>query len=1227
MEKQKRKIYIYLIATILLACTAGWYSCRNVRNTRPEYAHQLLQKRFLKKNAQLKRYTRELSGTSIGNVHELLDFCRKNDIRSNEFAFYIYEDGQLTAWSSNVVQMPSETGIKTQQLNGFRQKERNRFFIHQQQNGRRHVIGAYMLESPYRQQKGTGIFNPQTEDIRVQNEKSAYPILDDEGHTAFYLNIDDCVHEPDLAALLELLLWMTAYTFLLLLLNSLSHRIAFLQRHPNVSCLILCLISLLLPFLCLLVKMPPALFTAKLFSSIYYSSAFKSLGGLFTGCYTLLIIAVLIAKKSGTAYRHPNRAVVLGNLSLVHLLYILSFAAFYRMILNASMQVLPSLPLRDSFHTGQHIFALKFIFAFSLSSVICAVQILLERCYAYCFDSLADRKKSIRTALLSAALVLAVYLILVIRWPGMHRHLFWYIGAIVYVCIIGFNIIHALLPKERFSIHYHALSCLLSVLLLSFLLEDTNNRRMLLSKESFATSILEKDDPLLQYSLNEVGNLLTADDTLRQMLLDSNVLPNEEIEYIREQYLIPYLDKYRKKIFLGRSSIPTDCIRIRRYQQMLSMAVDSSGGNGIAQMKAKQFGRIWYLMLKAIPLDGGNPAGDTAYIAVESFSGSDFFKPNYLLNRDVHRLEDEVHKLSCAEYVNGRLHAAQDMENAFRLDIRSYRLDTLYSGMTFRRGHNEYYVYYQHPEQLVMIATPQTLLKKSMAVFPYLFLLTLILCMLLSALMNYQYHIRYLLFRQRIQLLIVSMIFLTAVVGCVLFSFFSQKFSQNELYKSSHSRMDMLMQILPCGELSLDSSTTACLERRLLPVLFRIPNEYVENANIYTLKGEAVILPDKHLPIPQDMERLNPKVVENIYFQKKSFYRDTDIMQGRAQANILYKPLRNDRGEIVAYLSFPTRQRGGYMEQLVASILPTFLGIYLFISLLFAVFGSLMSKYLVASLTRVATYLSKVKLRSKNQKIQWKYEDEIGWLVKDYNRLVDDLEISAEQLARSERESAWKELAQQVAHEIKNPLTPMKLSTQQLQRRLHEGRLDEEQLEKYARMMIGQIDSLTEIASSFSSLAKIHQGNGQAENLLEIVKTAVTTFEDEEECHIELSHATPDNVPVWIDKEQLLRVFNNLIKNAIQAKKEDCRQHIEIKLYRETEKQWSVSITDYGKGMTEEEQKHAFSPHFTTKSAGSGLGLAIVRNILSDWGGSIRLESVPGEHTTFYLQLPEYVKA
>lgn len=1229
VKKWNTLLLPYGITLLLFVCSL-WFSHINERRILPEKIHTYLQHRFETKERQMDAYADSVITQGLTDIPKLLAFCKRQNIQNSEFVFYVYEDTELKAWSSNTVNLPSRLNPQTMALSGYHVFRKNKTFVRQYNRERTRVFCIYVLESPYGLPHpfcniGSGSLAGQTP-LHLQPVSDTYPISDTHGEAVFSVAMSDPVPESDSRAFLECLLWLLTYTSLYIAIRNHLRQIRFFRKRPNTLCGILLLLSI--TFICIFLysSVPASIHSSKLFSSLYYSSAFHSLGGLFMCSYTMLVLAITWVKDFHWPEKLQTKGGSFVRLTIAHLLYIGAFICFYRMMLDASFYTLPTLTSGNFLHGGGHTLLIKMLFTFSMTAMLCVVLLFLESGYLQCFRIPMGKRKSAGYCLLSALIALSAYLILIGMMPKGETHSFWLTASLFYAAIVGVNLVHALLPHDRFSVRYQTLSCLISVMLLSFLLEDTNHKRLQLSQESFASSLLDKEDPMMLYNLREVSDMMDEDTNLAMLLSDTNVWKTDLMEFLQEQYIQPYFENHRQNLSVGRHSIPTDHGNIRHLLRVFRSGEPDPHCKDLVCLGKPQLGRSPYLLMKAIPCKDKLQQEDTVFIAMEISGGSDFFKPNYLLNRNEHRLETEIPRLSCAEYEDGRLVSSIDMNNVFYLDMRNYELDTLYNGMEFKRQHIRYQVYFHSPDHLILLASAQTPFQRSMAVCAYLFLFSIIPFTLVHVLAHFRQRRRFLLVRQRVQLLIVGLILMTSIVGSILFSFFTLTFSRLDLNQSSNELSSMILNMLPSENLKPDSATTNYLDRKLVPSLHRFARQYVENANIYTLQGEAVIALDKSLPILQNPVRLNPKVIEEIQHRQKSYYRDTDIGNFRTQAHILYKPVRNRQGEVVAYFSFPSQQKGGYMDYLLTSILPLFLCIYFAINIFFAFFGSMIGNYLLASLSHIAEYLGKVKLHTKNRKIQWKYHDEIGLLVRDYNRLIDALEVSAERLARTERESAWKELAQQVAHEIKNPLTPMKLRTQQLQRHIQEGNCTNEQLKQYTEMMIGQIDALTDITTSFAFLSKIHQGNASEQRLLDIMRNALDMYENSPDCIFELKYA-PDaeNAAVWIEREQLLRVFNNLIKNAIQAKKEGIPQHIVLKLEHAADQPfWIIEITDYGKGMDEEDKKNAFIPHFTTKSTGSGLGLPIAKNIISDWGGDIRFESEKGNYTSFFFRLPEY---
>jgi nitrogen fixation/metabolism regulation signal transduction histidine kinase len=237
---------------------------------------------------------------------------------------------------------------------------------------------------------------------------------------------------------------------------------------------------------------------------------------------------------------------------------------------------------------------------------------------------------------------------------------------------------------------------------------------------------------------------------------------------------------------------------------------------------------------------------------------------------------------------------------------------------------------------------------------------------------------------------------------------------------------------------------------------------------------------------------------------------------------------------------------------------------------------------------------------------------------------VEELAESAELLAKSERETAWREMAKQVAHEIKNPLTPMKLNIQYLQRAKAEGKEHyDDFFDRVTQNLIEQIDTLSGIATEFSNFAQIPKAKNEVFDLLEVLKNVCELFETNENLHFTFNTHKLQQVMVFADKEQLSRAFLNLIKNGIQSIPAEQTGEIGISV-RQKETLVMVAISDNGSGISEEAQAHLFEPNFTTKTSGMGLGLSIVQNIIQNFGGKITYETSPQTGTTFIVEIPRY---
>lgn len=332
-----------------------------------------------------------------------------------------------------------------------------------------------------------------------------------------------------------------------------------------------------------------------------------------------------------------------------------------------------------------------------------------------------------------------------------------------------------------------------------------------------------------------------------------------------------------------------------------------------------------------------------------------------------------------------------------------------------------------------------------------------------------------------------------------------------------------------------------------------------------------------------------------------------------------YSIIKNKDGDKIGILNLP------YHDFSTSSIefkefFKTLIEVYFFLLIGASILAYFLSQNITRSLRTIGENMKNVSFGKKNDKLVWKSNDEIGELVEQYNNMIDELEESASLLAQSERESAWREMAKQVAHEIKNPLTPMKLNVQYLEQTLKPNANDfDDRVKSFSEKMITQIDALTNIANAFSSFAKMPKTSLQQIDLSRILKISQETFENEIKIVFDTEQ---NNTIIEGDENQLIRVFNNLIKNATQAIPKETVGVIIISL-KETEDEYIIEIKDNGKGIEPSEYDKIFVPNFTTKSSGSGLGLAMVQSIMKNHHGKIWFKSELNKGTSFFLSFPK----
>jgi nitrogen fixation/metabolism regulation signal transduction histidine kinase len=279
-----------------------------------------------------------------------------------------------------------------------------------------------------------------------------------------------------------------------------------------------------------------------------------------------------------------------------------------------------------------------------------------------------------------------------------------------------------------------------------------------------------------------------------------------------------------------------------------------------------------------------------------------------------------------------------------------------------------------------------------------------------------------------------------------------------------------------------------------------------------------------------------------------------------------------------------------------------------------------LSRNITKSISQISEKLEITQFNKRNQKLTLQPgNQEINGLISSYNNMVDTLEESAQKLAQSEREHAWREMAKQVAHEIKNPLTPMRLTIQSFQRKfdINDPNINQK-LNDYSETLIQQIDTMTTVASAFSNFANMPGQQNELLNIVQISKKALEIFNED---YIQFN-TTEKEIFTLFDRAQLTRIVTNLVKNAIQAIPESQETKSVIVALSKTENQFILKISDNGIGISKENAGFIFEPKFTTKNSGMGLGLAIIKNIIENYKGTITFDTEEGKGTTFIVTLP-----
>jgi signal transduction histidine kinase len=947
-----------------------------------------------------------------------------------------------------------------------------------------------------------------------------------------------------------------------------------------------------------------SLYDAKIFadgSSFYFSY----LGDVLINSGLFFLIAILIF-KSGYVLETKNK-IVNTVVIILSLLFVIFFSLQIRVLINSLV------------NNSTISYNINELFNFSTYSLVGLLSIgLLIFAFYLCIEKIIILFIYREFFLIILSVVLVIGSITAFIFGKMYH-----VSALEYLWPVVLILISYLLKKFKAS--YNFINIGLIVLVTTFVVSSLFSKYEQLNKkqtfEALSLSLTDRQDVIAENEFNKISAAIKSDLKLKNLL---SLLPlsSEQIEQsLRQQNFSGYFERYE----IVMSLFKNDCTPVFMHvnpiflnEDYFKQQIEKDGFQTISDdlyFIDKEKKSIRYIAKIDIEDVNKNP-GKTfhLYLHLEPKLAVNLGAfPDLLLDKSLENQLETKH-ISYAVYESNKL------LNTFG----EYQYPLFINNSTFKTSTNdsyEHFLYQNNANTIIVITDKEFGIWGRFTTNSYLFIFFSLL-VLFSVWINSKVIKRSLRFRSlnnKIQFMFVSVIVLSltgVVIGTiqVVTSQFELK-NKKDLISKSQSVLKELQQTIGQQE-SLEPSykdNTTYRLKRLAQLFGSDISLFNKKGILYTTSQPAIYeqgLVSKFMNPVAYMSFL--RGIQANYSQKENI--------GSLKYLSAYVPFYSKNDKLLGYINLPYFSRQKDLEKELTAYLTTLINIYTILFSLTTLIALLVSNLLTKPLRIIKQQISNIQFGKFNEKLQWKSNDEIGNLVSEYNNMLIKLEKSSELLAQSERESAWREMAKQVAHEIKNPLTPMKLNIQHLQRVVETHPDDiNERVNRVSKMLIEQIDTLSHIATEFSNFAKLPNANLETVNLANVLKSVTHLFQQNTECEITL--VTPDSLLIMADKEQCLRVFTNLLKNAEQSIPENKKGKIEVLAYQ-SENSIVVKVKDNGSGVAEDVKHRLFTPNFTTKTAGTGLGLAMVKNSVVSFNGTISFETEINQGTIFMIIFP-----
>ncbi|MBN1132871.1 MAG: GHKL domain-containing protein [Bacteroidales bacterium] len=1131
------------------------------------------------------------------------------------FLFY-YENDSLRYWSDHTVPIRDLWRLRYEApFQVYRNADYAGVHLKTQKGILLGFIGIrthYSIKNNFLESKYFSDFklNPDVQ-IDILESEETLPVYNLEGQYLFSFDFSEVVIRKARTKVISLISYFLFFLLLILIIF-----IRIIHYKGNRRVFIPVLITLLLfagSYLMVKLKIPAILFETALFQpDIFASRYFDSLGHLLIFAIVAFIIAVILNRN---ILLLPSESRLFKNLAAA-VLFTVSAIWFIVICRLVEILVLDSNISFESYRLTS-ITVYTFLGFFIVALFFAVLAIILDSGMRI-IGRITFRQSLFIVVMLAISVLVFAFL------SSEYINLF---DFMFFMAIVASQVYLRTRSKKRILFSGVVLLLLIVSVFTTFKFRKLTDTNILNQKEIELVKLSSEHDPVAEMLFSQTSQTIRNDSILGRFILSPYINIDYIFNRLRRNYFSGYWNKYDIQITI---CTPEDRVYLQppddEWLHCYSFFDTIIKKEGI-QIEGSDFyfldnlnGRISYLA--SIPFYH-NDFEKRLFLELDSkIISEEMGYPELLLDEDYVSFTNS--RFSYAKYNRGQL-ITQSGDFPYRRSSEFYTGGKESFENIIEKGYN-HMIYNVDGQNTIIVGTPVVTFMDNLISFSYIFafyfLLLAILYLIISA-RELRIHFKWN-FKNKIQYSMVGILFLTFVFICSGTVFFMVKQYRDKHYDNLRNTMrSIYIELIHKVEYEEDLRNWSSEGYYNLDELLRkFSNVFYSDINLYDESGYIMATSRSEVFDQQLLStRMNRLVYEKLIQEGASEYILTERI-GKLSYLSAYVPLLNRENRLLAYLNLPYFTQAEVLTQDITNLVVAVLNIYVILFLVILTVSVVLADRITQPLRMIQSRIARVSLSKENEKIVYNRSDEIRGLVEEYNYMVDEIERSALLLAQSERESAWREMAKQIAHEIKNPLTPMKLNVQHLQRTFKGKGSDREMIDKISRTLIEQIDSLSSIAREFSDFAKMPKAKNERINLVSKLKNTLELFEATDRIKVTMDLGGFTHLYVFADKEQLMRVFINLIKNSIQSIPENEPGKIEIRLHREDEHHALVSIKDNGKGIPDEIKDRLFHPNFTTKSGGMGMGLAIASNIIKSFNGAIWYETELNKGTNFFVRIP-----